>query len=79
MAKRLEWGIAIPQDFADEPVDMKLIHQYSKRAEELCFQSMWIQEAILGDAPVDFPRRDALALAGPSGQAVQALESFMPR
>ena len=52
MAKRLEWGIAIPQDFADEPVDMKLIHQYSKRAEELCFQSMWVQEAILGDAPV---------------------------
>ena len=52
MAKQLEWGIAIPQVFSNEPVDMKLIHKYSKRAEELGCQSLWVQEGIVGDVPV---------------------------
>lgn len=52
MAKQLAWGIAIPQVFSDEPTDMKLIHKYSKRAEELGAQSLWVQEGIVGDAPI---------------------------
>ena len=52
MAKRVEWGIAIPQVFSDGPVDMALVHQWSTRAEALGYQSLWVQEGILGDVPV---------------------------
>ena len=52
MAKRAEWGIAIPQVFSDGPVDMALVHQWSTRAEALGYQSLWVQEGILGDMPV---------------------------
>ncbi len=31
-------GIAIPQVFLDQPVDMKLVQNFAKRAEELDYQ-----------------------------------------
>ena len=52
MKKQLEWGIAIPQVFDDGPVDIPLVHQWSTRAEELGYQSLWVQEGILGDVSV---------------------------
>jgi probable F420-dependent oxidoreductase len=52
MAKRVEWGIAIPQVFSDGPVDIGLVRQWSARAEELGYESLWVQEGILGDVPV---------------------------
>ena len=50
--KRVEWGIAIPQVFTDGPVDIPLLHKWSTRAEELGYQSLWVQEGVLGDVPV---------------------------
>ncbi len=52
MASKVRWGIAIPQVFFDGPVGMDLISKWSKRAEELGFESLWVQEAITGDVPI---------------------------
>lgn len=41
-------GIAIPQDFIDRPVDMKLIRDFVQKAESFDYDSLWVQEAIIG-------------------------------
>ena len=41
-------GIAIPQVFPDEPVDMELVRDYGARAEALGYHSLWVQEQIVG-------------------------------
>jgi probable F420-dependent oxidoreductase len=45
-------GIAIPQDFIDRPVNLRLIRDYVQRAEVLGFDSLWVQEQIVGDVPI---------------------------
>ena len=45
-------GIAVPQVFVDEPVDMGLVREFSKRAEALGYHSLWTQEQIIGSTPV---------------------------
>ena len=40
-------GIAIPQIFLDRPVDMALVQKFVKRAEELDYDSIWVQERIM--------------------------------
>jgi alkanesulfonate monooxygenase SsuD/methylene tetrahydromethanopterin reductase-like flavin-dependent oxidoreductase (luciferase family) len=45
-------GIAIPQDFIDRPVNMPLIRNYVQRAEALPYDSLWVQEQIVGDVPI---------------------------
>jgi probable F420-dependent oxidoreductase len=45
-------GIAIPQDFIDRPVNMPLIRTYVQRAEALPYDSLWVQEQIVGDVPI---------------------------
>jgi probable F420-dependent oxidoreductase len=45
-------GIAIPQDFIARPVSMQLIRDYVQRAETLCYESLWVQEQIVGDVPI---------------------------
>jgi len=52
MASNVRWGIAVPQVFFDEPVDMGLVSKWSKRAEQLGYDSVWVQEAITGDVPI---------------------------
>lgn len=47
----VEFGIAIPQTFADGPVRMDLIRDAIVRAEALGFASLWVQEEILGTPP----------------------------
>ena len=42
-------GIAIPQVFPDQPVDMRLVRDYAARAEALGYHSLWVQEQIIGD------------------------------
>ncbi len=42
-------GIAVPQVFSDTPVDMPFIRQFAKRAEELEYESLWVQETIVSD------------------------------
>jgi alkanesulfonate monooxygenase SsuD/methylene tetrahydromethanopterin reductase-like flavin-dependent oxidoreductase (luciferase family) len=45
-------GVAIPQDFIDRPVDMQLIRDFVQRAEMLPYDSLWVQEAIVGQVPI---------------------------
>ena len=45
-------GIAIPQDFIDQPVNMQLIRDFVQKAETLGFDSLWVQESIIGDVPI---------------------------
>ena len=45
-------GIAVPQVFVDEPVDMGLVRDFSRRAETLGYHSLWTQEQIIGSTPV---------------------------
>lgn len=52
MANKVSWGMAVPQVFFDGPVDMSLIRRWAKRAEELDFHSLWVQEQIVGDVPI---------------------------
>jgi len=44
-------GIAIPQVFLDQPVDMDLVQSFVRRAEELGYESIWVQERMIGDTP----------------------------
>jgi probable F420-dependent oxidoreductase len=45
-------GIGIPQDFINRPVDMPYIQQFVQKAETLGYDSLWVQESIIGDVPV---------------------------
>lgn len=45
-------GIAIPQDFIGRPVHMQMIRNYVQKAETLPYDSLWVQEQIVGDVPI---------------------------
>ena len=45
-------GIGIPQSFTNSRIDLKLIHDFAPRAEALGFDSLWVQEQIIGDSPL---------------------------
>lgn len=45
-------GIAIPQVFSDTAVDINLIQQFVQKAETLGYDSLWVQESIVGPVPV---------------------------
>jgi probable F420-dependent oxidoreductase len=45
-------GIAIPQDFIDRPVHLPLMRDFVHRAEALPYDSLWVQEQIVGDVPI---------------------------
>ena len=45
-------GIAIPQTFSSSPVNMQLIREFLHKAETLGYDSLWVQEQILGDYPI---------------------------
>ena len=42
-------GIELPQVFFDGPTDMEHIRKFATRAETLGFDSLWLQERIIGD------------------------------
>jgi probable F420-dependent oxidoreductase len=42
-------GIELPQVFFDRPVDMQHIRTFAVRAETLGYDSLWLQERIIGD------------------------------
>src|SRR5262249_42662349 len=44
--------IAIPQVFSDTAVDIHLIQQFVQKAETLGYESLWVQESIIGSVPV---------------------------
>jgi probable F420-dependent oxidoreductase len=45
-------GIAIPQSFADPSTDAGVIRRFLPRAEALGYEGFWVQEQIIGDAPI---------------------------
>lgn len=45
-------GIAIPQVFHNTPVNMQLIREFLHKAETLGYESLWVQEQIIGDFPI---------------------------
>ena len=48
-AKRTPCGIELPQVFIDGPVDMEHIRKFAVKAETLNYDSLWLQERIIGD------------------------------
>ena len=49
---RLRLGLGLPQAFLDGRMDLDLIRRYSRRAEELGFDDLWVMEQIVGRVPV---------------------------
>lgn len=45
-------GIEIPEVFINRPVDMQLIRNFLAKAETLEYDSLWVQEKIVGDFPM---------------------------
>src|SRR5499425_1890874 len=52
MAAHTPCGIAIPQTFSTSPIDVDFIRRFLSRAEALDYDSLWVQERIIGDWPV---------------------------
>jgi probable F420-dependent oxidoreductase len=51
-SKPVRYGIAIPQDFIDGPLDLPLLRTFLARAEGLGYESAWVQEQIVGSVPI---------------------------
>jgi probable F420-dependent oxidoreductase len=47
--KRTPCGIELPQVFLDGPVDMEHIGKFAVKAEALGYESLWLQERVIGD------------------------------
>jgi len=45
-------GIAVPQTFPSSPVNMQLIREFLLKADTLGYESLWVQEQIVGDYPI---------------------------
>jgi len=48
MFSHLSCGIELPQVFFDGPVDMEHVRRFARKAETLGFDSLWLQERIIG-------------------------------
>ena len=46
MQQAVQFGIAIPQGFGKEPVDVALIEKFLRQADALGYHSLWVQEVI---------------------------------
>ena len=64
----IQYGVAIPQMFHDEPVDMGLVRSYVARAEELGYRSLWVQEQIIGATAALEPLTLLSYVAGVTGK-----------
>ena len=49
MANHLPCGIELPQVFFDGPIDMAHIRKFAMKAETLGYDSLWLQERVIGD------------------------------
>jgi probable F420-dependent oxidoreductase len=49
MGNHLPCGIELPQIFFDGPVDMEHIRNFAIKAETLGYDSLWLQERVIGD------------------------------
>ena len=66
MSERLNtlWGVSVPQHFTQGPVDRSLITEFAGRAEDLGYDSLWVQERVVSDFPVLEPVSLLCYLAG---------------
>jgi probable F420-dependent oxidoreductase len=46
MQQAVQFGLAIPQAFGKEPVDVALVENFLKQADVLGYHSLWVQEVI---------------------------------
>ncbi|MGC1678528.1 MAG: LLM class flavin-dependent oxidoreductase [Candidatus Binataceae bacterium] len=44
-------GISVPQTFDKSPIDLELIRGFAPKAEALGYDSLWVQEQMIGDTP----------------------------
>jgi probable F420-dependent oxidoreductase len=44
--------MAIPQAFVNTPVNMQFVREFLHKAETLGYESLWVQEQIVGDFPI---------------------------
>ena len=51
-AEPLKFGIPIPQVFLDGRADMELVRSSLQRAEELGFDSAWVQDQVASEVPL---------------------------
>ncbi len=51
-AGRIPCGISIPQTFDKSPIDVALIRSFAPRAETLGYDSVWVQEQLVGNVRV---------------------------
>jgi probable F420-dependent oxidoreductase len=51
-SRTISFGIGLPQTFDDFSTAARNLRRFVPRAEELGFEGLWVQEQILGDAPV---------------------------
>ncbi len=49
---RTPCGMAIPQSDGSKPVQVPFLQQFCKHTEELGYDSLWVQEQIISDAPI---------------------------
>ncbi|SVA34793.1 uncharacterized protein METZ01_LOCUS87647, partial [marine metagenome] len=47
---KISFGISVPQVFTEDPIDLNLVRRFATRAETLGYESLWVQEKIIGDA-----------------------------
>ncbi len=52
VTESLRFGIPIPQVFLDGRADMELVRTVLQRAEQLGFDSAWVQDQVAGDVPL---------------------------
>jgi probable F420-dependent oxidoreductase len=45
-------GIALPQTFAGSPIDVEHIRKFAVKAEDLGYESLWVQEQIISDSAI---------------------------
>ncbi len=68
MTNGVNIGLSAPQVFLDGHVDMALVREAAVEAEELGFHSLWVQEQIVGRAPVLEPLGLLAYVAGITNQ-----------
>ena len=47
---KISFGISVPQIFTEDLINLSLIRNFATRAEALGYESLWVQEKIIGDA-----------------------------
>ncbi|HEX9031244.1 MAG TPA: LLM class flavin-dependent oxidoreductase [Streptosporangiaceae bacterium] len=66
----MKFAIAIPQFYADGEFDPGVFRAYLSRAEELGFDSAWVQESVLGSSP-QFGALEAMTFAAACTQRLR--------